>query len=68
MYMLLAYMLPVVGGDALVFVGLYLSWSLTKLLAFIARHLTSFPQGRRLSCRAGRLMDARVGREVHGEE
>ena len=44
MYMLLTYMLPVVGGDVLVFFSLYLSWSLTKLFAFMARGLPPSPR------------------------
>ena len=46
MYFVLTYVSPVVGGvggDALVFVGSYLSWSLSKLLAFIARGLPLSP-------------------------
>ena len=41
------YVSPVVGGvgcDALVFLGSYLSWSLSKLLAFIARGLPLSPR------------------------
>ena len=37
MYTLLSNMFCIVGGDALVFVGFYLSSSLTKLFAFIAK-------------------------------
>ena len=44
MYFVLTYMLPVVGGDALVFVGSYLRWSLARLLAFIARGLPLSPR------------------------
>ena len=47
MYFVLTYVSPVVGGvggDALVFVGSYLSWSLSKLLAFIARGLPLSPR------------------------
>ena len=44
MYFVLTYVLPVVGGDALVFVGLYLSWMLSKLLVFIARGLLLSPR------------------------
>ena len=47
MYFVLTYVSPVVGGvggDALVFVGPYLSWSLSKLLAFIARGLPLLPR------------------------
>ena len=47
MYFVLTYVSPVVGGvggDALVFVGSYLSWSVSKLLAFIARDLPFSPR------------------------
>ena len=47
MYFVLTYVSPVVGGvggDALRFVGSYLSWSLSKLLAFIARGLPLSPK------------------------
>ena len=44
MYLVLTYVSPVVGGDALVFVGSYLGWSLSKLLAFIARGLPLSPR------------------------
>ena len=47
MYFVPTYVSPVVGGvggDALVFVGSYLSWSLSKLLAFIARGLPLSPR------------------------
>ena len=47
MYFVLTYLSPVVGGfggDALVFVDLYLSRSLSKLLAFIARGLPLSPR------------------------
>ena len=43
MYVVLTYLLPVVGGVALVLVGLYLSWMLSKFLAFIARGLPLSP-------------------------
>ena len=36
MYTLLTYMLPVVSGDDLAYLGLHLCWSLTRLFAFIA--------------------------------
>ena len=47
MYFVLTHVSPVVGGvggDALVFVGSYLSWSLSKLLAFIASGLPLSPR------------------------
>ena len=47
MYFVLTYVSPVVGsvrGDALVFLGAYLSWSLSKLLALIARGLPLSPR------------------------
>ena len=42
---MLTYVSSILDGDALVFVGLYLSWSLSKLLAFIARGLPLSPRG-----------------------
>ena len=47
MYFVLTYVSPVVGGvggDAPVFVGSYLIWSLSKLLAFVARGLPLSPR------------------------
>ena len=47
MYFVLKYVSPVVGGvggDALVFVGSYLSRSLSKLFALIARGLPLSPR------------------------
>ena len=44
MYFVLTYVLPVVGSVALVFVGLYLTWMLSKFLAFIARGLPLSPR------------------------
>ena len=37
MYFVLTYVLPIDGVHALVFVGWYLSWLLSKLFAFIVR-------------------------------
>ena len=44
MYFVLTYVSTVIGRDALVFVGSYLSWLLSKLLAFIARGLPLSPR------------------------
>ena len=44
MYFVLTYVLLVVGGDAPLFVGWYLSWFLSKLLAFVTTGLPLSPR------------------------
>ena len=64
MYAAVSYVLPVV----LDVLGLVLVRGVLERVGVHCKGLTAFPQGRRLSCRARRVMGTWVGREVHGEE